>query len=184
MMYLLGMTEDNDIAFAEPRLYKDGIFACSFDIVTPFVPDDDLGERVQEYFDDMDAESKITMCERLHCAPQDVGTELVYGDYDDAFEFVYDTSVYPNAITCEDGNEWYFESGSCGQHDVREDGIKELVIDKDRFDDLMYLWDNYHLEKLPESEKEKYNSVMHELEEVSEDEETLIRNMIDENIIE
>lgn len=183
MMYLLGMTEDNGIAFAEPRLDKNGIFACSFDVVEPFVPDDNLEERVQEYFDEMDAESKINMCERLHCAPQDIGTEFVCRYPDDAFDFVYDTSLYNNVITCDDGNEWYFESGSCGQHDVRDDGIKNLVIDKDRFDDLMYLWDNYHLEKLPESEKGKYNSAMRELEEVSEDEEALIRDMIDENII-
>lgn len=183
MKYLLGMTEDNCIAFAEPELYKSGIFTCSFDIVTPFVPDDNLEDRVQEYFDEMDAESKIEMCERLHCAPQDVGEEFVSRNPDEAFEFVHDTSIYPNTITCDDGNEWYFESSSCGQHDVREDGMKNLVIDKDCFDDLMYLWDQYHLIKLPDSEKAKYDKVMRELEEVSEDEEALIRDLITENII-
>lgn len=184
MMYLLGMTEDNNIAYAEPELDKNGIFTCSFDTGIPFVPDDDvLEERVQEYFDEMDAESKINICERLHCAPQDVGKEWVRYDPDDAFDLAYDTSIYPNTITCDDGNEWYFESSSCGQHDVRKDGIKNLVVSKECFDTLMYLWDHYHLEKLPESEKGKYNSVMRELEEVNEDEEALIRDMIDENII-
>lgn len=180
MMYLIGMNNENEIIFAEPEL-RNGEFACSFDVVHPFVLDDgEIDDRCESYFDCIDAKSKLDICERLHCAPQDIVDNL---EDDEKFELAYDTSLYPSSVICDDGNEWYFESSYCGQHDVRKDGIKNLVINNNIFDELMRLWDNYHLKKLPETEIKVYDSIIRELEEVSEDEETLIRDMIEENII-
>lgn len=144
MMYLIGMNNENDIMFAEPEL-RNGEFACCFDVVHPFVLDDgEIDDRCENYIDELDAESKINICERLHCAPQDIVDNLAD---EEKFELAYDTSLYPNSVIC-DGNEWYFESSSCGQCDVRENGIKNLVVDKNIFDELMRLWDNYHLKKI------------------------------------
>ena len=180
MMYLMGMNNDNDIIFAEPEV-RNREFACCFDVVHPFVLDDEeIDSRCQCYIDDIDAAAKLDICERLHCAPQDIVDNL---EDEEKFEMAYDTSLYPGSVYCDDGNEWYFESSSCGQCDVREDGIKNLVVDKNIFDELMRLWDNYHLKKLPETEIKVYDAIMRELEEVSEDEESLIRDMIEENII-
>ena len=69
-------------------------------------------------------------------------------NFEEKFELAYDTSLYPNSVCCDDGNEWYFESSSCGQVDVREDGMKTLAINNSTFNELMNLWDNYHLKKL------------------------------------
>lgn len=180
MMYLIGMNNENEIIFAEPKL-RNGEFACRFDIVRPFVLDDsEIDDRCECYIDGLDAESKLDICERLHCAPQDIVDNL---DAEEKFELAYDTSLYPSSVICDDGNEWYFESLYCGQHDVRKDGIKDLVINKDIFDELMRLWDNYHLKRLPETEIKVYDAIMRELEEVSEDKKSLIRDMIEENII-
>lgn len=180
MKYLIGMTNENEVVFAEPKVRK-GEFTCSFDVVLPFVlDDDDVDNRCQDFIDGLDAASTLKICERLHCAPQDIVDSL---DFEDKFELAYDTSLYPNNVCRDDGNEWYFESSSCGQVDVREDGMKNLVINNNTFNELMRLWDNYHLKKLPETEMKVYDAIMRELEEVSEDEESLIKDMIETNII-
>ena len=47
----------------------------------------------------------------------------------------------------------------------------------------MYLWDNYHLKKLPRAEESKFYSMIGELELLEYSEEAEIRNIIDKYII-
>ena len=55
-----------------------------------------------------------------------------------------------------------FESISCGQHDVREDVCFNQMIftNKEAFDMLMYLWDNYHIKKIDDEGKEQFNKII------------------------
>lgn len=127
----------------------------------------------------MDVESKWDFCERYDCKPSEMGEQIPWNEQ---MEMLYDTSLYPNIITCDD-REWYFESVECGQADSRRTGIKELTIPKEIFNKLMYLWDNYHLEKLPESETKMYEEIIKALEEDEPYEEDLIRMLIEKYII-
>lgn len=181
MKYLLGINNDNDLMFAEPELKSNSGFTCSFDVVRPFVVDDEeLDELAQTMFDELDAETKLSICTRLNCPPNNVGIEM---DRDEKIEMVYDTSLYPNTIYASDGDEWMFDAVGCGQCDIRTDGIKHLVVSDECFNTLIYLWDNYHLKKLPRSEENKFYSMIDELELLKCSEETEIRNMIDKYII-
>lgn len=56
-----------------------------------------------------------------------------------------DTSLFQEEITI-DGDEYIFESQSCGQH--QENELKKYFIDEKLFTELMKLWEQYHLKVL------------------------------------
>jgi hypothetical protein len=58
---------------------------------------------------------------------------------------IRDCSLYPEIIDV-DGVDYYFESGSCGQHDTRGD-MKEYV-NEDAYNLIHKLWDKYHLKNV------------------------------------
>jgi hypothetical protein len=178
MMCLLGINEDNDIVFAKPEVKTNGEFTCCFDLVTPFImPDEeDLEERAQEYLEEMDAEFKWKFCEDHDCKPSEMAESLTE---DEQFELVYDTSLYPNFFTDDNGNEWHFEISSCGQHDIREEGMKYLVVPEKAYTELMRLWDNYHLKTLPTNEMKTYRYIMSSLQMDDYEEECRIKDMIE-----
>ncbi|RTL06166.1 hypothetical protein EKK58_06000 [Candidatus Dependentiae bacterium] len=56
-----------------------------------------------------------------------------------------DTSLYPNSVEYN-GNEYVFESMSCGQHIEKE--LKHYFIDISDYNTLMSMWDKYHLKEI------------------------------------
>lgn len=152
---LLGTTKDKEIVLGNFELrtwngYPE--FSASFDSVTPFTPDEDeIQERLQDFVDScMDNDSLIEWCNEYRCCPDDLA-DTVYSDLgtDELIEMVYDTSLYPNTIYDKNGTEWNFESSCGGQYDPRPDIDK--IYDDDLFNDLMYMWDHYHLKELNEN---------------------------------
>lgn len=87
---------------------------------------------------------------------------------------VLDCSLYP-AWFCIDGEDWYFESGACGQCDPRQYGM-ERYVNKKAFDDLMELWDQYHLREISDDGMMKMQTVRKALAGI--DEEQWITNYI------
>jgi hypothetical protein len=94
----------------------------------------------------------------------------------DGWENVLDTSLYPDSFDF-DGQTFYFESGSCGQHQEKE--LKHYLIEKENFDWLMKIWDTYHLkdeivilpewiEKTEENEQEQLQKAFELLNEDGE----------------
>ena len=180
--YLLGATEEREIVFAEfelthPRYWskdkghwtdEDVLeFSASFDCVRPFEGDEyDLTEYYESWCDCMDKATLYDMCERLDCSPSELPKELADECYD--VRDALDCSLYPEIINV-DGADWYFESGSCGQHDTREDGMDEYV-NQEAYDLLHELWDEYHLKKVGDDVVEKVNKIIDMLEEVDEEE--------------
>lgn len=180
--YLLGATTDKEIVFAEfsvehPRYwskekghYTDETvkkFSASFDCVRPFEGSDyDLEEYYENWCDCMDKECLYDLCERYWCSPQDLPGKLADEccDVRDAL----DCSLYPEIIDV-DGTDWYFESGSCGQHDTREDGMDEYV-NEEAYNLLHELWDKYHLKTIDEKGIKQMQRVVELLANVDEEE--------------
>lgn len=86
---------------------------------------------------------------------------------------------YQNIIDCsctdyeftKNKNIYNFETAGCGQYDVREnDKFADFIYtNKEAFDIIMSLWDNYHIKNLTEKENDEINK---ELEKVD----TLLQN--------
>ena len=183
--YLLGATSDREIVFAEfeathPRYwskengnYTDESvrhFSASFDCVIPFT-EDDL-EDAEDYYRDLvdecyDDGEKYKMCERYDCKPSELAEYLAEDEGTDP-QNIRDCSLYSNIIEV-DGIDYYFESGSCGQHDTRKDGMDEYV-NKEAYDLLHELWDKYHLKTIDEDGLKKMQRVTELLEDVDEEE--------------
>ena len=177
MQYLLGATKNHEIVFAEfgVRRYGDGrqSFSASFAVVSPLNGNKfDVNSYISDQFEDMSAADKYYMCERFDCAPNEVVSHWA-GSCNDLRD-VLDCSLYPEWF-CIDGEDWYFESGACGQCDPRQYGM-ERYINKKAFDDLMELWDQYHLREISDDGMMKMHAVREAL--ASIDEEQWITNYI------
>ena len=180
--YLLGATADGEIVFAEfeathPRYWSQEKgnwtdetvrqFSASFDTVRPFKGSDyDLEEYYEGWMDGINKEYLYDLCERHWCSPQDLPGKLA--DECDDVRDALDCSLYPEEINIDD-EYWYFESGSCGQHDTREDGMYEYV-NEEAYNLLHELWDKYHLKTIDEDGIKQMQKVVELLEEVDEEE--------------
>lgn len=180
--YLLGATVNNELVFGEFELkhpsywskekgsYIDESvleFSASFDSVRPFKEEDyDLEEYYEEYLYGADKEYLYDLCEQYDCSPSELPKNLADNCYD--VRDALDCSLYPEEITV-DGKSWYFESGSCGQYDSREDGM-EVYVNEEAYNLLHTLWDNYHLKKVDEEVIKQVEKVVDMLSSVDEEE--------------
>lgn len=180
--FLLGATVDREIVFGEFELKhpsywskekgnwtdKDVLeFSASFDTVRPFNGSDyDLEEYFEGWMDGLDKEYLYDLCERHWCSPQDLPSKLADECYD--VRDALDCSLYSKEM-CIDDEHWYFESGSCGQHDTRKDGMDDYT-NKEAYDLLHELWDAYHLKKVDNEVVDKVNKIVNMLKEVDEEE--------------
>lgn len=145
---LLGATAYNEIAFGEfevepSRNENDYEFSASFFTVAPTRVDDvDLEDYYEALVDDMmnDGQWLWDRCDEYDCKPSDLAWEMAHNTCD--VRDVLDCSMYPETIII-DGEEWVFESMSCGQHDTRNSMTE--YVDRDSYNKLHDLWDNYHL---------------------------------------
>ena len=157
--FLLGATTDNELVFGEFEIRNwngRSEFSASFDTVTPFNGEDyDLEEYYEGWVDGMDKEYLYDLCEQFDCSPSQLPKELADECYD--VRDALDCSLYPEEIEVN-GNSWYFESGSCGQHDTRNE--MEEIINEEAYNLLHELWDNYHLKEIDEEVVDKVNNLI------------------------
>ena len=175
--FLLGVTEYGELAFGEFECKEDtGRFSASFSTVRPFNSSEEDFERYcEDYIEVFDDAEKYRMCEYYFCSPQNLAEEFsARSDWQE----VMDCSLYPETFTINE-DEWIFESSSCGQHDLREDGM-HLYTDEKAFNLLQELWDEYHLEPLPEDGKQTLKEITDRLSQI--DEEEWIEDYIKENL--
>ena len=150
---LLGANEYNEVVFGEfgVKQYEDGHkFSASFFTVEPTsICDADLQDYAERYYEDYvddmmhDGKWLWMQCDEYDCKPSDLAYEMASGI--DDIRDILDCSLYPNIITVN-GSDWVFESMSCGQHDTRNSMTE--YVDKDSYNKLHELWDNYHLENI------------------------------------
>lgn len=168
--YLLGVTVDREIVFGEFEItHHNGYpeFTASFNTVRPFKCDDvDLVEYFENFIYDIGKENAYDLCERNNCSPQNL-PQILADECSDPRDAL-DCSLYPEEINVND-EWWYFESGSCGQHDTREDGMDEYV-NESAYNLLHELWDKYHLKQVDEEVVEQVDKLIEILEEVDEEE--------------
>lgn len=178
--YLLGATIDKEIVFGEFEItHRNGYaeFTASFDTVRPFVKDSyDLVEYFEDYIDELDKGCLYDLCERFNCRPSELPQELADECYD--IRDAIDCSLYPEIIEV-DGVEYCFESGSCGQHDTREE--MEVYTNKAAYDLLHKLWDEHHLHKVDESVIAEVEALDETLSTINEEE--WIANYIEEELV-
>lgn len=153
---LLGATKDKEIVFGEFELtHRNGYpeFTASFDTVRPFR---EREINLEDYFEDyadprvMGAEWIIEQCNRFDCSPKNLPRELA--DECDDVRDALDCSLFPECyeVRNEYGSreDWYFESGSCGQLDTKEDMTE--YVDKTAYDNIYSLWQLFHLKEVNE----------------------------------
>lgn len=148
--YLLGATEDNGIVFGEFEITtRNGYpeFTASFDEVNPFT-EDEL-EDGEDYYEELldscyDDEQKYKLCEQYNCKPSELA-ECMADECGTEPMDIRDCSLYPEIIDV-DGVDYYFESGSCGQHDTR--GNMKEYVNEDAYNLIHKLWDKYHLKNV------------------------------------
>lgn len=148
---LLGISEHNKILFGEFEIReRDGkkTFSASFDVVTPFEVEESDGieymeNLLEECYSDAD---KYELCEKFDCTPSELAENMAWEANICTNADEKDCSLYNERIMA-DGIEYAFESASCGQHDIRKDGVKEYV-NKKAVEKLLNLWDEYHLKEI------------------------------------
>lgn len=165
--FLLGATIDNEIVFGEFEITnRNGYpeFTASFDTVKPFNGEDyDLESYYDDWVDGMDKGYLYDLCVQFDCSPSELSSELASEccDVRDAL----DCSLYPEEIEV-DGNSWFFESSSCGQHDTRNE--MDEIINEEAYNLLHELWDKYHLEKIDDDIIAEINKLIEMFSEVDE----------------
>ena len=123
--YLLGATSDNELVFGEFEItHRNGYaeFTACFNTVKPFNGDNyDLEEYYEGWAEGLGKEFMYDMCKEFDCKPSELAKCLA----DDCCDIrdAIDCSFYPECCVI-DGNSWYFESMSGGQHDTRDEWKK------------------------------------------------------------
>ena len=166
-MYLLGSTKDNDLVFGKFTITnrnRRAEFSASFDVVHPFRESSiDAAEIWEDRLYDYDNDWKYQRCEEFDCAPSELVGNLV-NEYHDVMDLI-DCSLY-NEVYTIDGEDWYFESMAFGQHDSSDEMLE--YVNKDAYDALMDLWNNYHLKQVDDSIVDKVKQIGSKLADVDE----------------
>ena len=170
----LGTTVNDELAFAEYHKYEDGRAGFGFFTVRPFRASDVDEDYVWDWLDGFGKEILYDFCVDYDCSPNELATEVL--DNSSIGEII-DISLFPNCITV-DGEDWYFESSACGQHDLRDE-MSEYA-NKEAFDTLISMWDEYHLKSIP---NDKEQIVLNAIEALCDiDYESFIENYIREEL--
>jgi len=138
-----GITQDDELYFLEiePKSEQHNYFAMSGFTIRPLLYEDAV-KQSRESLEDGEYWRQAVESER---------TELGLSDWiDQVLEEDGEISQIDNSLYSEqlniDGEEYIFESGSCGQH--KEKNLKYYAIDKAVFNSLMDIWEKNHLKKV------------------------------------
>lgn len=170
---LLGAT-DNELVFANINVRENKTLSISFGLVTPTIIDNEyLYERFASLMDSLSKEDLYDLCVQYNVAPSNLIDEMfAYASVED----IIDISTFPEQVEIN-GDEWVFESSSCGQCETRN--VMSEYIDKDAYMRLMTLWDNYHLQTIDDDTIKEVETIIEKLNEVDQME--FIQDYIIEN---
>ena len=158
---LLGETKSNELIFGNISI-KDfnfkNEFSASFDTVYPTIlTKEDALERIESSIECYDADSVLDLLQRFDCRPSELADQLYEESYCVIQEF-YDNSLYSETFDI-DSKEIFFESVGCGQNGTRNE-LMTTFVNKELYDYIHELWDNYHLKVIPEECIEKLTSLI------------------------
>lgn len=161
---LVGSTVDNELVFADISIRENKTFSVSFSLVTPTKIDNEyLYERFTSLMDSLSKEDLYDLCKQHNCPPSNLINEMFY--YATAEE-ILDLSLFPEQIETNNGDEWVFESSTCGQINTRS--LMSEYIDKDAYMRLMELWEDYHLQPINDDTLKEVETIIEKLNEVDQ----------------
>ena len=150
------------------RLSQGGkYFSASFNIGIGFDVDN-IDDRAEDYFEELwnnsDDEGKLELLEdgdinREEAKEKFIDSIYDYRDIIDCSCTDYEVDNMPNGDTIN------FETGSCGQVDIREEpDFKGTVFtNKEAVFKLLEFWNNFHLKEITEAQEEEINNLLNEL---------------------
>lgn len=152
--------------FTITNLNEHAKFSASFNVAHPFRGSSiDAAEIWEDRLYDYDNDWKYQRCEEFDCAPSELAVNLA-NEYNDVMELI-DCSLYDEVYTIYN-DDWYFESIDCGQCDTSDEMLE--YVNKDAYDELIDLWNNYHFKTVDDSIIEKTKQIDSKLSDVDEEE--------------
>jgi len=185
-MYILGATEAGELVFVEFRItHRNGYpeFTASFNGVRPFTEEGAISP--EEYFEslayDVSEARQFELMREHDLSPSEL-TEFLkkefaqehidnYGSIE--IQDYIDCSLYPEIVDV-DGEDYYFESVWCGQHDTRMEML--FYVDNNLYYELHELWDNYHLKQVDDDVIQRIEKLQKEFEKI--DEESWVKTLV------
>lgn len=176
--FLVGITNDNEVAFMEVEVRNRNYdeessleFSASFNCVMPFIVEDSDGIEYAEHLlnDCYTDKDKYDLCERFNCKLSDLAEALADDMEIRTNADERDCSLYPNRIMVDD-TEYAFESMGCGQHDIMKSGLKECV-NTQAFMKLYEYWQKYHLKVIDNEQAKEVEDLVNEMLLANEEEE-------------
>lgn len=141
---LLGLTVDGEFVFANVER-RDGMFSASYNVVVPFVWDDEVAyDRAESMVDNLDDATRLDLLEQYDCRPSEL-VEYIADRWD--VEELVDISLYSESFYNRKDDVIYFESDSCGQVDVDRFDY-EFKIDEKLFSMIVGTWREFHLKQI------------------------------------
>ena len=139
---LAGITPDNEIYFLEiePRSKEHDYFSMSGFSVRPLKFDDAVNQS-RESLEDGELWKMAVTADQTTLGLNDWADYVLSIDGEIS---QVDNSLVPDEIEV-DGTDYIFESGAYGQHE--EKTLKHYFIEKKLFNELMTIWEKYHLKK-------------------------------------
>lgn len=184
---LLGVKENEivtaDVCLTNRNGYNE--FTCSFNVGKAFnidnIDEEYKKNYCNDYWDSLDDTTKINCLDDGEIT-KDEYIEQIIDDFSYDYNDFIDCSCTNYEITRKD-KTINFESISGGQHDIRkDDNFKSMKFTNEAlFNDIMYLWDNYHLKEVTGDTLLEVIALLNneEFEEYSEEFEEFIKNNID-----
>lgn len=189
---LLGV-KNNNVIIADLRLTtRNGYpeFTASFNEGEAFnidiIDDDYKNDYFNDYWDCCDDKTKLQMLQdgdiTKEEARENFESEAYYNDYHD-----YKDCGCTDIEIEKDGKTINFETIACGQHDVREcEDFKDMIFTNEKtFNDIMYLWDKYHMKEVKGEILEEIKVLLNDdsFKMWGDDSEEFIKNNINWNIL-
>ena len=160
---LVGATLDNELVFADISIRENKTFSASFSLVTPTKIDTSyLYERFTSLMEELSKSELYDLCEQYDCSPFKLIDEMFY--YTSVDE-ILDLSLFPEQVEIN-GDEWVFESSSCGQINTRS--LMSEYIDEDSYMRLMTIWQDFHLKQIDDDTIKEVEMIIEQLNEVDQ----------------
>ena len=159
---LLGTTVDNEIVFANITV-RENKFSASFSLVTPTKIDNSyLYDVFSSLMDSYSKEQLYDLCEQYNVTPNNLIDEMFYYTTP---EEILDLSLFPKEVELN-GDEWVFESSTCGQVETR--GLMDKCVNEDAYYKLMTLWQDFHLKQIDDDTIKEVETIIEQLNEVDQ----------------
>lgn len=148
--------------------YKE--FTASFNIGWAFDTEEVLETRAEDYFEDLwecaDDSFKLNMLEDEDITREKAKNNFINDTYYySGYRAFIDCSCTDFEVDMPNGDTINFETGSCGQCDIRREPNFENTIftNKEAVFKLLEFWDDFHLREIPEAQEKELNNLLNEL---------------------